>query len=51
MMYFDPKTDLLEYQDGAYLCDGKHGVEGPLDLEILSQAVGDCPKLQVVALD
>ncbi len=51
MMHFDPNADLLEYQDGAYLCDGKHRVEGPLDLETLSQAVEACPKLQVVALD
>lgn len=51
MMHFDPNTDLLEYQDGAYLCNGKHRVEGPLDLKTLSQAVGVCPKRQIVALD
>lgn len=51
MLEFDAKTYLLEYQDGAYLCNGNKRVEAPLNLETLEEAVKQCPKLQHVSLD
>ena len=51
MLEFDANTYLLEYQDGAYLCNGKKRVEAPLNLETLEEAVKQCPKLQDVSLD
>ena len=50
MLEFAPNTDMLEYQDGAYLCNGTKRVEAPLNLETLEEAVRQCPKLQVVSL-
>ena len=51
MLEFSANTYLLEYQDGAYLCNGKKRVEAPLNLETLEEAVKQCPKLQDVSLD
>ncbi len=51
MLEFNANTYLLEYQDGAYLCNGKKRVEAPLNLETLEEAVMQCPKLQDVSLD
>ncbi len=51
MLEFAPNTYMLEYQDGAYLCNGTKRVEAPLNLETLEEAVRQCPKLQVVSLD
>ena len=51
MLEFAPNTYLLEYKDGAYVCDGKKRVEAPLNLETLEAAVRQCPKLQAVSLD
>ena len=51
MLEFNENTYLLEYQDGAYLCNGKKRVEAPLNLETLEEAVKQCPKLQDVSLD
>ena len=51
MLEFVPNTYLLEYQDGAYLCDGNRRVEASLNLETLAEAVHQCPKLQQVAID
>lgn len=51
MLEFAPNTDMLEYQDGAYLCNGTKRVEAPLNLENLEEAVRQCPKLQQVSLD
>ena len=50
MLEFFPNTYMLEYQDGAYLCNGTKRVEAPLDLETFEEAVRQCPKLQVVSL-
>ena len=51
MLEFSPNTYMLEYRDGAYLCDGTKRVEAPLNLETLEEAVRQCPKLQAVSLD
>ena len=51
MLEFTSNTYLLEYKDGAYVCDGKKRVEVPLNLETLETAVRQCPKLQAVSLD
>ena len=51
MLEFAPNTYMLEYQDGAYLCNGTKRVEAPLNLETLEEAVRQCPKLQIVSLD
>ena len=51
MLEFPPNTYMLEYQDGACLCNGTKRVEAPLNLETLEEAVRQCPKLQVVSLD
>ncbi|MDE5597826.1 MAG: RhsIA family immunity protein [Lachnospiraceae bacterium] len=50
MLEFNENTYLLEYQDGAYLCNGKKRVEAPLNLETLEEAVKQCPKLQDISL-
>ena len=50
MLEFAPNTNMLEYQDGAYLCNGTKRVEAPLNLETLGEAVRQCPKLQAVSL-
>lgn len=50
MLEFAPNTDMLEYKDGAYLCNGTKRVEAPLNLETLEEAVRQCPKLQAVSL-
>ena len=46
-----PNTYMLEYQDGAYLCNDKKWVEAPLNLVTFEEAVRQCPKLQQVLLD
>lgn len=51
MLDFPPSTYLLQYQDGAYVCNGEHRVEAPLNLDTLKEAVCKCPKLQQVDLD
>ncbi len=51
MLEFASNTYMLEYQDGAYLCNGTKRVEAPLNLETLEEAVRQCPKLQLVSLD
>ena len=51
MLEFAPNTYMLEYQDGAYLCNGTKRVEAPLNLGTLEEAVRQCPKLQAVSLD
>lgn len=51
MLEFAPNTYMLEYQDGAYLCNGTKRAEAPLNLETLEEAVRQCPKLQQVSLD
>ena len=51
MLEFPSNTYMLEYQDGAYLCNGRKRVEAPLNLETLEEAVRQCPKLQIVSLD
>ena len=51
MLEFTSNTYLLEYKDGAYVCDGKKRVEAPLNLETLEAAVRQCPKLQAVSLE
>ena len=51
MLEFAPNTYMVEYQDGAYLCNGTKRVEAPLNLETLEQAVRQCPKIQAVSLD
>ncbi len=50
MLEFAPNTNMLEYRDGAYLCNGTKRVEAPLNLETLEEAVRQCPKLQAVSL-
>lgn len=42
---------MLEYRDGAYLCNGTKRVEAPLNLETLEDAVRQCPELQQVSLE
>ncbi len=51
ILEFAPNTYLLEYQNGAYLCNGTKRVEAPLNLETLEQAVRQCPRIQSVSLD
>ncbi len=51
MLEFAPNTYLLEYQDGAYLCNGDKRVEAPLNLDTLREAVRQCTKLQQVSID
>lgn len=51
MLEFAPNTYMLEYQDGAYLCNDTKRVEGPLNLDTLEEAVRQCPRLQQVYLD
>lgn len=51
MLEFVQNTYMLEYQDGAYICNGTKRVEAPLNLETLEEAVKQCPKLQQVSLD
>ena len=51
MMEFPLNTNMLEYRDDAYLCNGTKRVEAPLNLETLEEAVRQCPKLQQVYLD
>ena len=51
MLEFPSNTYMLEYQDGAYLCNGRKRVEAPLNLETLEEAVRQCPKLQQVSLE
>ena len=51
ILEFAPNTYMLEYQDGAYLCNGTKRVEAPLNLETLEEAVRQCPKLQQVLLN
>ena len=50
MLEFAPNTNMLEYKDGAYLCNGTKRVEAPLNLETLEEAARQCPKLQAVSL-
>ena len=42
---------MLEYQNGAFLCNGTKRIEAPLNLDTLEEAVRQCPKLQQVLLD
>ena len=51
MLEFPPNTYMLEYQDGACLCNGTKRVEAPLNLETFEEAVRQCPKLQQVSLE
>ena len=51
MLEFAPNTYMLEYQNGAYLCNGTKQIEAPLNLDTLEEAVRQCPKLQQVLLD
>jgi len=51
MLEFAPNTYMLEYQNGAYLCNGTKRIEAPLNLKTLEEAVRQCPKLQQVLLD
>ena len=51
MLEFASNTYMLEYQDGAYLCNDKKRVEAPLNLDTLEAAVRQCPKLQQVLLE
>ena len=51
MLEFASNTYLLEYQDGAYLCNGDKRVEAPLNLDTLHEAVHQCAKLQQVSID
>lgn len=51
MLKFNESNYLLEYQDGAYLCNENKRVEAPLNLETLKEAVRQCPKLEHVSLD
>ena len=51
MLEFAPNTYMLEYQDGAYLCNDTKRVEAPLNLDTLEEAVRQCPKLQQVLLN
>ena len=43
MLEFAPNTYMLEYRDGAYLCNGTKRVEAPLNLETLEEAVRQSP--------
>ena len=50
MLEFSANTYLLDYQDGAYLCNGKKRVEAPLNLETLEEAVkGSSAQISVFA--
>ena len=51
MLEFAPNTYMLEYQNGAYLCNGTKRIEAPLNLDTLEEAVRQCPRLQQVYLD
>ena len=51
MLEFAPNTYMLEYQNGAYLCNGTKRIEAPPNLDTLEEAVRQCPKLQQVLLD
>ena len=51
MLEFVPNTYMLEYQNGAYLCNGTKRIEAPLNLETLEEAVRQCTKLRQVLLD
>lgn len=51
MLEFAPNTYMLEYQNGAYLCNDTKRVEAPLNLDTLEEAVRQCPKLQQVLLN
>lgn len=51
MLEFAPNTYMLEYQNGAYLCNGTKRIEASLNLDTLEEAVRQCPKLQQVLLD
>lgn len=51
MLEFAPNTYMLEYQDGAYICNEKIRVKAPLNLETLEEAVRQCQKLQTVILN
>ena len=51
MLEFAPNTYMLEYQNGAYLCNGTKRIEAPLSLDTLEEAVRQCPKLQQVLLN
>ena len=48
ILEFAPNTYMLEYQNGAYLCNGTKRMEAPLNLDTLEEAVRQCPKLQQV---
>ncbi len=50
MLEFAPNTNMLEYQDGAYLCNGTKRVEAPLNLQTLEESCQAMPKLQAVSL-
>lgn len=39
MLEFAPNTYMLEYQDGAYLCNGTKRVEAPLNYRYLIRLV------------
>ena len=51
ILEFAPNTYMLEYQNGAYLCNGTKRIEAPLSLDTLEEAVRQCPKLQQVLLN
>ena len=51
ILEFAPNTYMLEYQNGAYLCNGTKRIEAPPNLDTLEEAVRQCPKLQQVLLD
>ncbi len=51
MLEFATNTYMLEYQNGAYLCNGTKRIEAPLNLDTLEEAVRQCPKLQQVLLN
>ena len=51
ILEFAPNTYMLEYQNGAYLCNGTKRIEVPLSLDTLEEAVRQCPKLQQVLLN
>ena len=48
MLDFAPNTYMLEYQNGAFLCNGTKRMEASLNLDTLEEAVRQCPKLQQV---
>lgn len=51
MLTFPPNTYLLEYGQGAYLCNGTTRVKAPLTLDTLGEAVDQCPGLTGLCLD